>query len=251
MYTVYSISLNGKTVLSKRNYKPREFNNVHAYAAGKYHHPAKALIKSIAITTPFPAETNGPLNNLIKSIPILFKSWKVSFNVRPNEINMGPILHMGVGGVSSKNFADPIPGIYFIGGTTRLRVEYDVGYDKVFDTNALAVNQWSNIAIQQAEDEGKFIFSISVNYETVFSMITTEPRLFYDVHLYSRSENQPSNYVQVEEITIVTPYERSPFSNDPDFQVQLKQATAKEIGNCPSKRCWQYNEETKTCSLRE
>ena len=156
---MYRIFINNREVFSKENTDAREFHNVHAYSGSKYHHPARAMMKSLQIVTPIPAEEDLGLTQLTQDIPVLFPSWKVGFSILPG--SPGPILSMGVRKVMSKHFGNPIPGIYILPGSTVLRIEYDIGYDGFFDTDPLPVNQWTNIDIEHVEEGNEY----SLGYE--------------------------------------------------------------------------------------
>ena len=132
-------------------------------------------------------------NTLLTTLPPLTKEWRVSFDFNPKSYNYrgyAQILQMTIGGKSG-NVGDRTPalwihksrGVYI---STTLDGKPNVG--KAFPTKKPPINKWTAVEISQAKKGSKYIFSLVVKGETLWSVENTKPTQFSDVHVYASSD---------------------------------------------------------------
>ena len=132
-------------------------------------------------------------NTLLTTLPTLTKEWRVSFDFNPKSYNYrgyAQILQMTIGGKSG-NVGDRTPalwihksrGVYI---STTLDGKPNVG--KAFPTKKPPINKWTAVEISQAKKGSKYIFSLVVKGETLWSVENTKPTQFSDVHVYASSD---------------------------------------------------------------
>ena len=74
-------------------------------------------------------------------------------------------------------------GVYI---ATTLNGKANVG--KIFRSKKPPINEWTTVEISQARKGSKFMFSLVLKGETLWSVENTQPRPFSDVHVYASSE---------------------------------------------------------------
>ena len=97
---------------------------------------------------------------------------------------------MTIGGKSG-NVGDRTPalwihktrGVYIV---TTLNGKANVG--KLFRTKKPPINEWTAVEISQAKKGSKYMFSLVIKGETLWSVENTEPKQFSDIHVYASSE---------------------------------------------------------------
>ena len=97
---------------------------------------------------------------------------------------------MTIGG-KSENIGDRTPALWIhksrgVHIATTLNGKPSVG--KFFRKKKPPINEWSTVEISQARKGSKFIFSLVLKGETLWSVENREPRQFSDVHVYASSE---------------------------------------------------------------
>ena len=131
-------------------------------------------------------------DTLLTTLPILAEEWRVSFEIKPTNYNYNgyaQILQLTTGGKSS-NVGDRTPalwihktrGVYI---ATTLNGKPYVG--KLFKTKKPPLNKWTSVEISQVLEGSKYIFSLIIGDETLWSVENTKPRKFYSVKVFASS----------------------------------------------------------------
>lgn len=138
-------------------------------------------------------------NNLVKTIPSLYKQWKISFCICPEAVSTGwtSIIHLGIGG-DNANYGDRSPGVFFTPGTTQLHIRSAINGDRNYssygDTPAIPLFNWTTIEVSQIKRGDSYKFAIRIDDKVFHEMTNSDARKFEDVKLYA-SDNfyQPAN----------------------------------------------------------
>ena len=132
-------------------------------------------------------------HNLLATIPLLKKEWRVSFDLKANDFKgLEQVLHMTVGGKgagSGAKFGDRTPAIWTHSSKGFL-ISSAVGgkpsFAKYFKALPSA-GEWIDIEVGQQLEESKMIYSISINGKKVFSTRNSKPSEFENVQLLTSS----------------------------------------------------------------
>ena len=132
-------------------------------------------------------------HNLLATIPLLKKEWRVSFDLKANNFKgLEQVLHMTVGGKgagSGAKYGDRTPAIWTHSSRGFL-ISSAVGgrynYAKYFKALPSA-GEWINIEVGQQLEESKMIYSIAIGGKKVFSTRNSKPSAFKDVQVFTSS----------------------------------------------------------------
>ena len=132
-------------------------------------------------------------NNLLASIPLLKKVWKVSFDFKANKFSgFQQLLHMTIGGKgvgSGAKYGDRTPAIWTHPSRGFL-VSSAVGGKPSFAKNFKALpstGEWINIEVGQQLKGSETIFYVSIGGDNVFSTRNTQPSEFENVKVFASS----------------------------------------------------------------
>ena len=132
-------------------------------------------------------------NNLLATIPLLKKLWKVSFDFKSNKFNgLEQLLHMTVGGRGAGNgakYGDRTPAIWTHSSKGFL-VSSAVGGKPSFSKYFKALpstGEWINIEVGQQLEGSKMIYSIFIGGKKVFSTTNSKPAEFENVQVFASS----------------------------------------------------------------
>ena len=139
-----------------------------------------------------PSEHILKKNTLLKTLPILAKEWKVTFDFKLTNYNYrGPaqVLQMTIGGKVG-NIGDRTPalwmhntrGVYIV---TALSGKAAVGK---YINKKPAINEWSKVEISHVKQGYKYIFSLVIKGETLWSVENTQPKEFSNVKVFASSD---------------------------------------------------------------
>ena len=127
-------------------------------------------------------------NNLVATIPRLYKEFDVSFEVFPTGFLTGSypdsIIHMTIGPDQGK-YGARTPGIWFnsnklhIDGAVNGQNEYNLLSPKGY-----ALDTWLKIKVGQYLSNNAYRYIIQVNDEVLLSTVNTKPAVFDDVKVY-------------------------------------------------------------------
>ena len=132
-------------------------------------------------------------HNLLATIPLLKKEWRVSFDLKANNFSgLEQVLHMTVGGKgvgSGAKYGDRTPAIWTHSSRGFL-ISSAVGgkpsFAKYFKPLPSA-GEWINIEVGQQLEESKMIYSIAIGGKKVFSTRNSKPSAFKDVQVFTSS----------------------------------------------------------------
>ena len=83
------------------------------------------------------------------------------------------------------NIGDRIPGIWFHErGNGQLYIETPINGSNSFESNPLALYQWTNVEVSQQLESGVYTYSVKLNGEKVFSERNYEAESFEKVKVY-------------------------------------------------------------------
>ena len=132
-------------------------------------------------------------NNLLATIPLLKKVWKVSFDFKANKFSgFQQLLHMTIGGKgvgSGAKYGDRTPAIW-THPSKGVLVSSAVGGNPRFAKYFKALpstGEWINIEVGQHLEGSGMIFSISIGGKKVFSTRNSKPSAFKDVQVFTSS----------------------------------------------------------------
>ena len=132
-------------------------------------------------------------DNLLATIPLLKKEWKVSFDFKANNfVGVSQLLQMTIGGKgvgSGAKYGDRTPAIWTHSSKGFL-ISSAVGgrysYAKYFKALPEA-GEWINIEVGQELKESETIYSISIGGKKVFSIRNSKPSAFENVQVFTSS----------------------------------------------------------------
>ena len=132
-------------------------------------------------------------NRLLTTLPKLTKEWRVSFEVNPTSFSRrdASVLHMTIGGKGSgggSSVGDRIPAIWFHktkGAIVSTALNGKVSYN-IKRALPLA-GEWTKIEVSQTLVASKYMFSITIGGEQVFTKPNTKPVELSDVKVYAGS----------------------------------------------------------------
>ncbi|XP_066927260.1 uncharacterized protein [Clytia hemisphaerica] len=190
----YQVFINGRKIKDVLNTKPQVFRNVQYFASNPFLRPAIANIRNFRLTnTPKKPITALVKSNVIQKVPLLPSTWRITFQLRPYAAVSGDssILHASIGG-DAKNYGDRNPAVFFISGTTRLRICSAISGNPnhCWDSpTPIPLARYSTILIQQVlrRTHGyyKTFFEIFINGRLVRRVINTQPRAFKNVSYFA------------------------------------------------------------------
>ena len=132
-------------------------------------------------------------NQLLATIPILRREWRVSFEFKANNFKgLSQIFHMTAGGKgagSGAKYGDRTPAIW-THASKGLLISSAVGgkfsYSKFFKPLPTP-GKWAKIEVGQELDGSYYIYSIKINKKKVFSIRNSKPSEFKNVKVFSAS----------------------------------------------------------------
>ena len=132
-------------------------------------------------------------NQLLATIPILRREWRVSFEFKANNFKgLSQIFHMTAGGKgagSGAKYGDRTPAIWTHASKGFL-ISSAVGgkfsYSKFFKPFPNP-GEWAKIEVGQELDGSYYIYSIKIDKKKVFSVRNSKPSEFKNVKVFSAS----------------------------------------------------------------
>nr|XP_047140263.1 uncharacterized protein LOC124815535 isoform X2 [Hydra vulgaris] len=193
---LFAVYVNGTFVQSIVNKMPQAFDNVLVYAADPWHDAKDGYIKDLKVVT-----GNGNLledlkehalikDNLIATLPLLEKSYSVSFKVKPKSYNAGDyisVIHLTIGGDYGIN-GYRIPGVWFNNdGSGKMLICSSVNGDHSYCilTEPIKSNEWSSIRISQFQINEVYMYSVYLKGNNIYSIKNTLPQTFTNINVYA------------------------------------------------------------------
>ena len=132
-------------------------------------------------------------NNLLATIPLLKKEWKVSFDFKASKFRgLEQLLHLTVGGKgagSGAKYGDRTPAIWTHSSRGFL-ISSAVGgrfnFAKYFKALP-SLGEWINIEVGQQLEGSKMIYSIFIGGKKMFSTTNSKPAEFENVQVFASS----------------------------------------------------------------
>ena len=133
-------------------------------------------------------------NQLLSTLPILKREWKVSFDFKASSYGSGfrQLLHMTIGGKGSgqgSRYGDRTPAIWTHssrGFLVASAVNGRYSFSKYFKKLPKA-GEWISIEIGQELKSSKMVYSVIIGGTTVLSTTNTKPFEFKKVKVYTAS----------------------------------------------------------------
>ena len=132
-------------------------------------------------------------DNLLATIPLLKKEWKVSFDFKANKFNgFQQLLHFTVGGKgagSGAKYGDRTPAIW-TQPSKGFVISSAVGGKPSFTKNIKALpstGEWINVEVNQQLEGSKMIYSIFIDGKKKFSTRNSNPSEFENVQVFASS----------------------------------------------------------------
>ncbi|XP_065671188.1 uncharacterized protein LOC136089268 isoform X2 [Hydra vulgaris] len=186
-----SAYVNGKLVQSIVNKMPQIFENVLVYAADPWFIANDGYIKDLKVIT-----GNDKLiedlkeyalikNNLVATLPLLEKTYSVSFKVKPNVFNtVTSVIHLTIGG-DYGFYGYRTPGVWLTGeGKMKIYSSVNGNYDYYILTEPLYLNEWSSIRISQFQFNKIYMYAVYLNGNNIHIIENTQPEAFTNVNVY-------------------------------------------------------------------
>ena len=137
--------------------------------------------------------------DLLTTIPILAKEWKLSFEFKANRVKTGfqQVLHMTTGGKGAgrgAKYGDRTPAIwiwtpkgFLISSSVGGRTSYAKYFKSPSWWTRVISRQWVKIEVGQELVASQMIYSISINGENALSVKNRAPSEFQNVKVFSSS----------------------------------------------------------------
>ena len=132
-------------------------------------------------------------DNLLATIPLLKKEWKVSFDFKANKFNgFQQLLHLTVGGKgagSGAKYGDRTPAIW-TQPSKGFVISSAVSGKPSFTKNIKALpstGEWINVEVNQQLEGSKMIYSIFIDGKKKFSTRNSNPSEFENVQVFTSS----------------------------------------------------------------
>ena len=137
--------------------------------------------------------------DLLTTIPILAKEWKLSFEFKANRVKTGfqQVLHMTTGGKGAgraAKYGDRTPAIwiwtpkgFLISSSVGGRTSYAKYFKRPSWWTRVLSRQWVKIEVGQELVASQMIYSISINGENALSVKNKAPSEFQNVKVFSSS----------------------------------------------------------------
>jgi hypothetical protein len=188
---IYSILLDNKVVRTAINNNPQAYQNVKVYAADPWYNAQDGYIQNLKITTKPPPGIILKKNSLVETIPILYQTYTVNFDLYAKSYARGyhSIIHLTRGGNGAR-LGDRIPAVWSHGGTSSSSpLHICSGINRLanycFNTKKIAKGKWVHIEIKQEFENGKFMYRILINNNAVHAVANPNPLIYRNVKVYT------------------------------------------------------------------
>jgi hypothetical protein len=117
-----TLYIKDEIVFQTVNTDAREFNNVTIFGGDNFRFPSDALIHNLEIET-FDSGVLLERNFLMKEIPVQYKEYELTFNIKPLGVKRGwsNILKVGLPG-DPERYGDRNPSVWFYSNSTKILV---------------------------------------------------------------------------------------------------------------------------------
>ena len=142
-------------------------------------------------------------SNLIRTIPVYFKEYEVSFDVKLTGIvsSQSSLLHITKGG--NTNIGDMMPSIFFKGRSNSMTICTHINSKSTCTSVPTSIYRFCNIKIQQKKlSEKDFEYTIRYNNYIFRKVINRKPLTLYNAKVYLGDPWYPSAKALVKNLII-------------------------------------------------
>ena len=160
-------------------------------------------------------EFNIEEGNLLMTIPVLGKEWRISHDFKPTRYTSGGptnSLHL-TDGLNDKSYGDRIPAIYFSkdeGMYVGSAINQDWNFGHHHDNPP--IDKWTNIVLSQQLLGGIYIYRIEMDGEEIFAVENSQPEQFYNVKVYASKGQAQAGVIRNITLHSTAEGKKQPFS---------------------------------------
>ncbi|XP_065671364.1 uncharacterized protein LOC136089327 isoform X2 [Hydra vulgaris] len=189
---IYTVEIDGDTVHLVENSNPQVFQNVKLFVSNLWHEALPGYIRNLIVQNFIEDLEENVLikNNLITTLPMLEKSYSVSFKIKPKSYKTMvylSVIHLTIGG-GYGNDGDRTPAVWFSNdGSGSLLIISSVNGDvnHLYFTQPLQLNEWSRIRISQFQFNEVYMYALYIDGRNIYNIENTQPKAFSNVHVYA------------------------------------------------------------------
>eukprot|EP00091_Calanus_sinicus_P006155 TRINITY_DN1675_c0_g1_i25.p1 TRINITY_DN1675_c0_g1~~TRINITY_DN1675_c0_g1_i25.p1 ORF type:complete len:198 (-),score=31.25 TRINITY_DN1675_c0_g1_i25:58-651(-) len=178
------------------------------------------LLSVMSQETPAAASLPGPgfvkakpfaltKNNLVTELPFLGKEYQLTFELKVTKfgaVDTRSVIHLSATGADCCNVGDRVPAVW-ITKDKKFHIAATVnGIGNYYQDvpTVLEENKWILVEISQTLVDGKYIYEILVNEESVHKIENTTPQVWGPVKVFAADDWYPSVEGQIKNLMIET-----------------------------------------------
>ena len=134
----------------------------------------------------FPDESTLVSGRLLTTIPILYKTWNVTFEVFPSKFaaKCSPnVLYMTVN-VDGSSYGDRTPAVFFCKDKLYIYSGVDGNWNSVYISKSFKVNTWIKVQVTQKVEYYKYHYLIYLDDIKAHDVVNTQTQEFNGVKVY-------------------------------------------------------------------
>ncbi|XP_065658660.1 uncharacterized protein LOC136083184 [Hydra vulgaris] len=209
----FRVYVDGKLKIDIKNSDPRSFKNVKVYNADPWYEAQPASIKDLKIFSgnveQLIEDRETPLvqNKLVAVVPILDKTYKIYFDVKPNSYSEGwhNVIHFNINS-DANAYDDRVPGVWFHNsgdGSLSITVPQSGNLNSSFKTAPIPSYMWSHVEISQQLEHIAYVYTIRLNGEIVFTVENNQPDSYENVHIYASDQSYQTQDGFIKDFAII------------------------------------------------
>jgi len=214
---MYEVKVNGESVVNVENTKPEQFGPIKVFAGDDWYPNQEGQIKNLNIVTKPEGGINRALlsvidikkNQQIAENPYIGKEYDVSFELLITKFGTEPfqsVIHLTLGENHGRN-GDRIPAVW-VTDKKKLciasAVSGDVNKHDYVPATELEADKWIKVQISQKLVDGKYMYDVKVNEESVVNVENTKPEKFGPIKVFAGDDWYPNQEGQIKNLSIVT-----------------------------------------------
>ncbi|XP_065658659.1 uncharacterized protein LOC136083183 [Hydra vulgaris] len=210
---LFRVYVDGKLNINIENTDPHSFKNVKVYNADPWYNVQLGSIKDLRIfngnVEQLIEDRETPLvqNKLVAFVPILDKTYKIYFDVKPNSYSEGwhNVIRFNIGS-DANAYDDRVPGVWFHNsgdGSLSITVPQSGNLSSFFKTAPIPSNMWSHIEISQQLEYIAYVYTIKLNGEKVFIVENVQPESYENVYVYASDQSYQAQDGFIKDFAII------------------------------------------------